>query len=179
MLQRIQEIRNCLTYKCYEGALALALTLPDICGQIAYPSDKVGKRYTEWFQKYIPAEYFECPLSGFEEQTFNGEMCYQLRCHFLHSGDIDITIDEKSRIDIFELDVAEGEYELTGYLYRISGNQRITRIGVNYLCNCLCDRAEQFYDAWADKSAFEAHKAGFVNNATNTPASQDTEETKP
>ncbi len=178
MLQRIQEIRNCLNHKCYEGALALALTLPDICGQIAYPDDKVGKRYEKWFEDYIPADYFSTPVPDFEVRTFDGEMCYQLRCHFFHSGSIDIAIDEKSQIDVFEMDVSEGEQQLTGYLYRMSKKQRIIRIEVNYLCNCLCDRAEKFYYAWPDKSAFEAHKTGFVNNSTDHSAPQYTEETE-
>ena len=48
MEKRIQEARKCLDNGLYEAALALALTLPDICGQVEYPAiKKVGERYTK------------------------------------------------------------------------------------------------------------------------------------
>lgn len=37
MIEKIYAIEHALECKCYLPALALALTLPDICGQIEYP----------------------------------------------------------------------------------------------------------------------------------------------
>ena len=37
VLEKINAIRVALEKECYLPALALALTLPDICGQIEYP----------------------------------------------------------------------------------------------------------------------------------------------
>jgi hypothetical protein len=34
------------------SALALALSIPDICGSIQYPDSKVGKRYICWAEEW-------------------------------------------------------------------------------------------------------------------------------
>ena len=34
---RLQEIENLLSSKFYQAALALALTVPDICGKVEFP----------------------------------------------------------------------------------------------------------------------------------------------
>ncbi|WP_273832345.1 hypothetical protein [Guptibacillus sedimenti] len=40
MLDKIKDIKIALNNKSYLSALALSLTLPDICGQIEYPDLK-------------------------------------------------------------------------------------------------------------------------------------------
>ena len=40
MIDKIVAIRKAIECECYLPALALALTLPDICGQIEYPDFK-------------------------------------------------------------------------------------------------------------------------------------------
>jgi hypothetical protein len=40
LLEKIKDINLALTNKSYLSALALSLTLPDICGQIEYPDLK-------------------------------------------------------------------------------------------------------------------------------------------
>ena len=37
MINKIESIEKAIKYKCYLPALSLALTIPDICGQIEYP----------------------------------------------------------------------------------------------------------------------------------------------
>lgn len=37
--QIIKEINDCLEHECFLTALGMALTLPDICGKAAYPTD--------------------------------------------------------------------------------------------------------------------------------------------
>lgn len=53
----------------WQAALALALTIPDICGQIEFTNLKMknkkgeevdasqGRKYSEWFRKYVES-YF-------------------------------------------------------------------------------------------------------------------------
>ena len=53
MKKRIREIYKCLDARLYEAALALSLTLPDICGQIEYPDLGVAARYKKWVNNYI------------------------------------------------------------------------------------------------------------------------------
>ena len=46
---RLKEIRQALQNELYHCALALALTLPDICGKHELPDVAVKSRYTKWF----------------------------------------------------------------------------------------------------------------------------------
>ena len=98
MEKRIQEARNCIDNGLYEAALALALTLPDICGQVEYPAlKKVGERYTKWIDDFVDSKGLYDPLfdavGGFEH--LESQDIYKLRCAFLHSGDQDISSDTK------------------------------------------------------------------------------------
>ena len=57
MIEKINSIRRAIECECYLPALALALTLPDICGQIEYPDfkrkDKNGKEFREGRRQYV------------------------------------------------------------------------------------------------------------------------------
>lgn len=60
------------------SALALALALPDICGNIEYPQmhapNQVGDRYRRWCNEWA------------QMLTVSGADCYALRCAYLHNG---------------------------------------------------------------------------------------------
>ena len=69
MEKRIQEARNCIDNGLYEAALALALTLPDICGQVEYPAlKKVGERYTKWIDDFVDSKVL---YDQFFDEEFN------------------------------------------------------------------------------------------------------------
>jgi len=52
----IKDNETSLENGAYFGALALGLTLPDICGKAAYPSiKKVGERYKKWYNENVEA----------------------------------------------------------------------------------------------------------------------------
>lgn len=92
---RLSEIQKALDCKLYQSALSLALTVPDICGQINYPHlKKTGERYKKWFDNYVKNDYIYNPeysqdYTAFTDGKyyFDGAACYALRCAFLHSGD--------------------------------------------------------------------------------------------
>lgn len=55
MLKIIEVIEDANSKNCSLPALALALTLPDICSQIEYPNEtNVGYRYREWYNHHVP-----------------------------------------------------------------------------------------------------------------------------
>jgi hypothetical protein len=57
------------------SALALALTIPDICGAIEYPNEPAAnKRYREWFKVWC----------GFHRSQMTAADCWALRCTYLH-----------------------------------------------------------------------------------------------
>lgn len=82
----------------YLSALSLTLTLPDICGKIAFPEMKkkgrpdVGGRYARWYNEYIypsenPSNLFEIDTSeSIPVNPLNGYAVYKLRCALLHEG---------------------------------------------------------------------------------------------
>lgn len=104
-------------------------------------------------------------MAGFETQTFDGEMCYSLRCKVLHNGNTEVTNPKlKVLVDSFELLKPDDQDYKPGYTYikktQPDGTVKvITCIAIDYLCECLCDMAEQFYNGWANnKQDFDAHK---------------------
>ena len=166
MEKRIQEARNCIDNGLYEAALALALTLPDICGQVEYPAlKKVGERYTKWIDNFVDSKGLYDPLfdavGGFEH--LESQDIYKLRCAFLHSGDQDISSDT---IDCFNLvrpgglGAVEGKASF-GYKYRIEKQtygsvKNIAKIDIKYLTEMICDAAEEYYKT-KSPSDFEEH----------------------
>ena len=91
MLDTIKEIQKVLDNKCYLAALTLSLTLPDICSQVENGvMDGNRSLYINWFNSHVEYDDFHIPVDGFETQTFDGEMCYSLRCKVLHNGNTEV-----------------------------------------------------------------------------------------
>ncbi|MGP1505538.1 MAG: hypothetical protein ACTTIR_07960 [Eggerthia catenaformis] len=110
MLNRIiDDINKALDAEAYMAALALVLTLPDICGRAEFPDEKsVGKRYIKWYDEYV-GKYEKAPVIEGEDPMpyLSGEVVYQLRCAFLHQGNPNIDSgkikDDQCKIDKFTL----------------------------------------------------------------------------
>ncbi|PEW16953.1 MULTISPECIES: hypothetical protein [Bacillus cereus group] len=158
----IKEIMSSLDNKNYLSALALTLTLPDICGKIAYPEIKgygaVGKRYAQWYNEYI--HKFE-NLDGMEDvDRFDGDAVYKLRCNFLHDGSSDIR--EYMRGKYNQTESKDFVFELTDTITSYSKdwedneddcNIRI-QIGVIDFCRKMCWTAENFYNKNSEQDIF-------------------------
>ena len=99
-ISRIEEIEMNIKDKRWQSALALALTIPDICGGIAYPdlvkryrdgrikydskkrtSRDVGAQYIRWFDEHA-SMYF----MNDDKPYICGQRCWQLRCEYLHQN---------------------------------------------------------------------------------------------
>lgn len=167
MLDKIESIKRALENHCYMPALSLALTLPDICGQIEYPSftingqRQVGRQYITWFDEWVNHNYAD--PSGWtvdgkkaKKAYFTGKMCYDLRCSFLHSGNSDIhdfneKEDKENRYSYkFELSINGADsFGTTCDSFQYSTNkllkQRTVRINIITLCYNLCLSAELYY----------------------------------
>jgi hypothetical protein len=169
MLRKIRDIQKSLEAKAYLSALALALTLPDICGKIAYPNVKRnGERYAKWFDEYITKKkYPECYP---EDHKFNGKKFWKLRNAFLHEGSVQGIPDT----DLFELNVSEtpGLYGISVYsvvkLNDDSGKFRVT-LGVEMFCLDICISAEDFYNSYADKSKFNDQNVTITKATAQKP----------
>lgn len=120
-LGRIREIEWNVRDRRWQSALALALTLPDICGGIAYPelvkkyrdgrimldrsgnpTRDVGSQYILWFDNYA-ASYFKRNKTD-EKPYICGERCWQLRCEYLHQNKGFVN-DEEGQVVQFHLGI--------------------------------------------------------------------------
>lgn len=159
----IEEIRKALRNETYRAALALALTLPDICCQVenALQTNENANRdmYIVWVDGHMEEEFFNFPSKEFGVQRFNGAMCYSLRCKVLHNGNTDVKNSNLGVcVDNFVLTYPNEDNYFHGYRYiKLEDGKKVTHIGIDYLCEALCDAAESFYQNWANKADFEQH----------------------
>lgn len=158
--KQIRDARTAVEADSLLSALALALTFPDVLGQVLYPEmvtkkgkRKAGEQYAAWFDEYVGNEYKapEEPESCELKSYFTGGMCWKLRCAYLHAGksDSDYPYEVSNGQDNLEHDF---EFELALYSCDAVGdmmesstpnlvNQHV-RIDINKLCTCLCNAAE-------------------------------------
>lgn len=153
----IEEIMSSLDNKNYLSALALTLTLPDICGKIEYPEmvhkdgkPNIGGRYTQWYNEYIYKYESTAEMENLDK--VDGRAVYQLRCNLLHDGSSDIgeymkKQERKKEPTNFVFELTD---TITSYSKSWEDNEddhsiRI-RIGVNDFCNNVCSTAKNFYN---------------------------------
>jgi len=86
----LESIQLSLETKNWYAALAVALTIPDICGSIANPKEHSGPRYKQWCQKYLTPRY-TLPMPTGETVFLSAEDTYALRCAYLHEGADDVS----------------------------------------------------------------------------------------
>lgn len=134
MLTKIKDIKTAVQAKAYLSALALSLTIPDVCGKLLYPGDSSKSRYTKWYQLYLP---------DFDRNFFSAENCYVFRCAYLHAGEGG-TPENVSNIDVLTL---SKDFYITLHESNFLG--RVTtelRLDVPQFCKVICDAAEKFYN---------------------------------
>ena len=72
----LEAIQKCIEQENWYGALALSLSIPDICaGMNNEPQGK--SRYITWYNRYMDQKYSD---------VVSGADCYAFRCSFLHEG---------------------------------------------------------------------------------------------
>ena len=144
--------------------MALSLTLPDICAQVENGIKESNRSYyIDWVNNHMNAEDYHFPIPEFETQTFTGEMCYSLRCKVLHNGNTDVSNQKLNVLidDFVLLRPGDPDY-YHGYRYeqkKGTNNANIlkTYIGVDYLCETICEAVELFYNGWPNKTDFDNH----------------------
>lgn len=163
----IKEIESSLKNENFIAALALALTLPDICGKVEFPKDGNGSRYVKWFDKHV-GQYEKPPQSSdgkhteFDDMPYiSGEVIYQLRNCLLHQGTPSI---EKSRIREPRCQVTHFSLIISGAMN--GGNSSVSKnsfidseirtleINIVNLCCKLCLVAKAYYEDNKDKFDF-------------------------
>ncbi|MBD5469509.1 MAG: hypothetical protein HDR21_15395 [Lachnospiraceae bacterium] len=162
----VNEIRCSLENKCYFSALALALTLPDICGMVEFPNKSVAGRYIEWYDKYLGVymAHGKDNLGG-NNPWLSGEIVYNLRNTYLHQGNPGIVSDkvkeEANQFDKFILMLGDGTVIQNITMNIEAGTHktekityRMITVDVTYLCDSICDCALWYYENNQNKFTF-------------------------
>lgn len=168
MIEKIEDIKKAMDAKAYLCALALALTLPDICGQVAYPDmnrrNQSQARYIKWYDEYITQ--YDYPASYNGNAKFDGIKCWKLRCAILHSGN---TKGISSTIG-FSLCInenwASGIFGPSSYTEVSINNNHPTyhmTIDVSQQCFIMYSCAEGFYRSQEDKTKFNDHNLEIID----------------
>ena len=160
-LHRIEEVELNIEDGRWQSALALALTLPDICGGIAFPeivkryrdgravldrkqrpTRDVGNQYIRWFDTYA-APFFKVSAQDISPYIC-GERCWQLRCEYLHQNKGFANTEDNTSI-CFHLGVNCGTSVCQ--LDRIGSDNSLTdiRIDIEQFCRRMCQAARAYY----------------------------------
>ena len=161
----VNEIKDALDNKCYFPALALALTIPDMCGIVEFPKADVGKRYINWIDKYL-GEYFANKKGSICENNpyLTGEVIYNLRNTFLHQGSPNIQQqkikEETNQVDRFVLILGDSSIIWSATLNFQSPLDKDLEfkaifVDVTYLCDCICDCALWYFQQNEKKFKFD------------------------
>ena len=163
MIERlVQEIRTALKNELYFVALSSAITLPDICGKAAYPTERSSrKRYILWYDEEI-VKYEKNPEDKDDMPYLSGEVIYSLRCSLLHEGNPNMRNDSlrtNQPIDHFSLVIEKAKpfeiYSDASTIIQFEDEQRREyRMNVRRICMILCNVAETYYKENRDKFHF-------------------------
>jgi len=149
MIEKIKDIEIAVENGAYFSALALALTLPDVCGKIAFPEERTKKDwYSKWYDKYCGSSL----PTGVSKNlpVFDGKFCYCLRCSYLHSGivDNDVPINKFS----FTKNGCDFNCSVT---YINSKVEKTIVCEIKKLCKLICIGVEWFIQEFENKKAIE------------------------
>lgn len=171
-LHRVEEIEWNVADGRWQSALALALTLPDICGGIAFPeivkrhrdgrvkldrqknpTRDVGNQYIRWFDAYA-AIFFK--LSPEDAVPYiSGERCWQLRCEYLHQNKGFLNEEDEDTVR-FHLGVNCGS-SICRMEQEQSSKENEIRIDIEQFCLRMCMAARSYYDAAQQKEDFSLY----------------------
>lgn len=167
----VNEIESSLKNENFLAALALALTLPDICGKAEYPNEsKTSVRYKDWYNEYVGK--YERPPDIYSEDDpsrvvnddmpyMSGEIVYSLRNCFLHQGTPSIDKDKihepRCQVTHFTLTIASamnGGSSSVSHNCFMDAERRTLEINIVNLCCKLCLVAKSYYNDNKEKFNF-------------------------
>jgi hypothetical protein len=127
----LDAIEHSIESKNWYAAVALALTIPDICGWLEDPGKSSKQRYMEWFNNYLLPKY-KNDSRGPNFAFLTGGDCYALRCAFLHEGGDDISRQKANEV------LSRITFSTTdSHLIRV--NDEVLLLNVSKFCKEVCD----------------------------------------
>lgn len=139
----LDSVRDAVKAENWLAALALTLTLPDICASIEVGSDKkVSDRYSEWWDRHFGRSYeYEGKTEDgtLERKWLSGLDVYCLRCAYLHQG-MDSFDDRPAKPANFNF-VRPSESDTAHHLQKIEND---IQLDVRKFCEDICSKVEEW-----------------------------------
>jgi len=141
----LNSIQGSVANRNWHAALALALTIPDICGQIEYPAwagpGNTGRRYPEWFDNWVKEKLFRIGHQG-KEFPMSGTDCYALRNAYLHTGVKEARPDGKPGYKL----IVPTSGNLANMSTSGAGDDEsiVLYVGTESLSNAICEGANEW-----------------------------------
>lgn len=176
---RVREIEENLRDQRFQSALALALTLPDICGGIAFPemikkyrdgrimrnrsgepSRDTGRQYIQWIDSYAAPFLKKDPAD--DKPYISGERCWQLRCEYLHQNRGFDNEDEQAEMH-FHLGINCGSSVCNVDSESEQNGITSIRLDIQELCRRLCMAAKTYYEEQKDSKVFELYNTPVID----------------
>ena len=178
-LDRVTEVEQNILDQRWQSALALALTLPDICGGIAFPeivkkyrdgrvmrdrngepSRDIGKQYIKWVDIFAAPYLKKDPADA--EPYISGERCWQLRCEYLHQNkgfdnedgepDIHFHLGINCGTSVCQLDEFPQDSSAPGI-----------RVDIQEFCTRLCLASREYYEKHKDIAEFDLYNTPVID----------------
>lgn len=160
----VKDINKALNSEAYFSALALTLSLPDVCGKAEYPNLSVGKRYIKWYDDYLGQyEAYE----GAKNPYLSGEVVYSLRNSFLHQVTPNIDrnriYEQRNKIDDFILIIQpKNEFDIYCDSSSLDSNgEKTYSVNIQRLCFIITHGALAYYNKNKDKFDFLKYKVQY------------------
>jgi hypothetical protein len=137
----INATREAICCNNWYAALALALTMPDICGRLEDPASSSTHRSKRWFNTYLLDRYQMNYAGEDAPRTFlNAEDFYALRCAYLHQGEFDV-LDQRVRTTLTNFRFSA---PLPGMLIHCNLINHTLQLQVDIFCEQICAGVEQW-----------------------------------
>ncbi|WON73879.1 hypothetical protein [Nitrosospira sp. Is2] len=123
------------------AALAIALTMPDICGRIESPSKNPRERFVDWYDRFLLKRYQANIGANRTLHTFlSGLDCYALRCAFLHQGEFGID-DQRAQqaLESFHFTIPS-----QGSFFHVNQFDNVLQLRVDQFCLEVSEAVEQW-----------------------------------
>ena len=154
----IVAVEQAVAAKNYYAALAISLTLPDVCANLETPGAKTRDRYIAWVTKYLMSRYPKLGSTLGPQRSITPEDFYALRCSYLHEGTDDLTTQRiQTTLKAFRF-VEPGGNSTVHSNYMFGALQ----IQVDIFCRDICDGVREWGAAKAQNQEVQKRFAALL-----------------
>lgn len=155
----VEVIERALDTENWYAAVAVALTMPHICGRLETPNDGSRDRYVRWWNRYLLNQYtFRVGPEQREVVFLSGSDAYALRCAYMHEGRDDIA-EQRAREVLSRFRFST---PLPGLAIHCNLLEDVLQLQVDIFCRQVCDGVRAWQAAEAGNEQVRANMAGLI-----------------